>query len=463
MEIKRWNKPELSAAITITILLLFCFGCPPPKPIWVDVVVCSASHLLPTENCPERVIIKFEAGKEPKDPCFVHPAGRVKVCTDTGELAGAGCPSIHEVPFYEKPTDFYCLRHARNPLPRPLLILAWLDGQSKIHRMTDEQTEDGSHKVGEAGVKYMRIFYPGWLDGLDCILPYLQEADGRFNLDRPNPKYDENLRRLAVALGRHEVGLLIDMADQCGWNSEWDFWRKNVNGVYGWQDESAVAFEYWKTAVNRVIEDIGGLEGNLIGLGNELRHPADDDLVGSCTWALTWAGKRVDYLVSLGQPRPVLFSGCCNTAHKIIGCVSSEDGYYPDNRFVSLVIHGIGLVDHQPDGKPLAEWLAGLSVTRPFGYSTDGVDTATWNHVPPERAGTCDKFGGCSGNIEETIAVIRLFERYLDEGRFVSIEYLPREISFDEPLSAIQQLSLDMFWRTALEVYGVDVRRAFSD
>jgi hypothetical protein len=418
---------------------------------------------LPTPWCPVKEVRTFTIGQQPTTPCQLHKEPVVAICDETGKLASVSCPATHEVPVSEKPTDFYCLRHARNPLARPWLILAWLDGQSKAHRMTDEQLEYGTHVVGQAGVRYVRIFYPGWLDGLDCVLPYEREADGRFNLDKPNPKYDENLKRLAVALQRHEVGLIVDMADQCGWDSEWDCWRRNCNGVYGWQDESAVALVYWKRAVDRVLTDIGGMEGNQIGLGNELRHIADGDLVGSCTWALEWAGKRVDYLVSLGQVRPILFSACCNTAHKIIGCVSSEDGYYPDNRYVAQVIHGIGIDSHQPDGKPLGEWLAGLSVTRPFGRSTDGVDTSGWNHVPPEKAGTCDQCGGCSGNIEETIKVDQLFERFIDEGRYVAIEYLPREISFNEPLSAIQQLSLDMFWRTALEIYGVDVRRAFPD
>lgn len=448
------------ALFAFLILSLFIAGCFICAPHTVKVEVCSASHLLPNPYCPEKEILEFKIGQQPTAICNIHQEPKTAICADTRKLAAKGCPNIEMIPQSEAP-EFHCMRHARNPLARPFFVLAWLDGQSKVQRMSDEELDSAARRIGEAGVRWVRIFYPGWLDGKESILPYDRAEDGRFDLSKPNPAYDANLKRLAIALQKYEVGLFIDLADQCGWDSEWDCWRRNINSVYGWQHESAEAFIFWKAAVDRCISAIGGIEGNSFGLGNELRHIADGDLVGSCEWALAWGKPRIDYLISIGIERPILFSGCCNTAHKLMGCLSAEDGYYPDYRFVAQVIHGIGLDSHQPDGKPLGEWLQGLSILRCFGYSNDGVDTAEWNHVPKELAGTCDQSGGCSANLEEQIKVIKLFEHYIDENRFILIEYLPREISFDEKLSQIDQRSLDLFWQTALQVYGAEIRRSF--
>jgi len=443
------------SVLTLVLILAFlAAACPPPTHyVWVD--ICSVSGLLPTKWCPEVVNRQFTLGQQPTIPCQLHKEPTVRVCDETGRTAAVSCPATHEVPVSERPT-FYCMRHARNALVRPWLILGWLDGQSKVQRMTDEELDSACRRIGEAGVRWVRIFYPGWEDGQECILPYVKNADGKFDLTKPNYAYDTNLQRLALALQKYEVGLLIDMADQCGWGDSWDCWRVNANAIYGWQETTPEALRFWRLAVERVLNDIGGIEGNHIGLGNELRHIADGDLVGSCEWALEWAGhQRVDYLVSLGMPRPVTFSGCCNTAHKIIGCVSSEDGYYPDNFFVCQVLHGIGWTGQTVEGKTVDEWLDGISVTRPFGYSNDGTN------VPKEVAGTCDQMNGCSANTAEQIALIRLFERHIDEGRFRVIEYMPREIAFDEGLDKVKQVSLDMFWQTGLQVFGVDPRRTF--
>lgn len=452
---------RLPAAITVAILLLFCLGCPPPKPVWVDIVVCAESHVLPTKNCPATAVLPFEKGHEPHDTCPLHPAGRTKVCNDTGKRAALACPDVHEVPTYEAP-EFWCLRHARNPLAQPLIVVAWLDGQVKVHRMTDVQLDEGTAALGHAGTGYLRIFYPGWLDGDDCVLPYLREPDGRFNLDKPNPAYDVNLKRLAIALQRYEIGLYVDMADQCGARSEWDFYYHNVNGVHGWWDESDVALEYWKAAVVRVLGDVGGPEGNLIGFGNELA-PTDDP--HELAYILKWGGRRLDYLKSLGVRTPIPFSGGGEWAHKMLGYLSAEDGYYPDYRQVALVVHGIGLVTHTPQGfESLGAFLLNLSSKRPYGFSKDGVSTqgpGGWNWVPAEFAGTCDQAGGCDSNIAETIKLLQMYAHLVNDGFYVW-EMLPREISFNELLHQISALSLDMIWQVPLAVFGVDLRRNFQ-
>jgi hypothetical protein len=316
--------------------------------------------------------------------------------------------------------------------------------------------------VGEAGVRYIRIFFPGWNDyhPAGSIFPYLQEADSRWNLDKPDPAYDENLHDMAVRFGRYEIGLYIDMADQCGWSEYWDCWRRNINGVYGWMDTSPTALAYWKAAVDRVLAAIGGSEGHIIGLGNELRRPDDDDV--TLEWALAWAKPRVDYLISLGIAKPITFSGGDRTAHKIVGAISDEDGNYPDNSYLAIIEHGIALVDHTPPGSTSLEaWVVGYSPFHIFGLSDDGATTQGWNQILPEKRGTCSG-DCCQANVAEKIKLIKLFNSYLqDKSKFRVLEFLPREISWNEHISALADESLEAFWRVGLEAFGIDPRRTF--
>jgi hypothetical protein len=444
--------------IFLTSLILLFAACGPQDTVTIE--VCVISGLLPGIWCLSKILKKFKKGQKPKVSCNVCHEPTVRVCDETGKRAVANCPA-HDVPQSEAPA-LYCRRHARNPLASPWLVLAWLDLQSKVQRYSDEELDTFARRVGETGVRYIRIFYPGWDDDGPggCVFPYLQETDGRWNLDKPNPAYYENLHDMAVMLGKYEVGLYVDMADQCSWDRAWDCWRRNVNGVYGWMDTSALALAYWKAAADRVLAAIGGAEGNIIGLGNELRRPDDDDV--PLEWALAWAKPRVDYLISLGIQKPITFSGGGRTAHKIVGAISDEDGYYPDNSFLAIIEHGIGLVDHTPPGSTSLEaWLAGYSPFHLLGYSDDGTDTNPWCAIPPEKAGTYDKAGGKSASIAEKIKLIKLFLQYFKEGQLRVIEFLPREISFDEGPDSLADQSLEAFWRVGLEVFGKDIRRIF--
>jgi len=448
----------------LSLILLFAACGPSPT---VTIEVCIFSGLLPGLWCLSKIFRKFKKGQEPTAHCNVCHEPTVKVCDETGKLAVANCPA-HEVPESEAPA-FYCRRHARNALASPWLVMAWLDLQSKVQRYSDEEMDTFARRVGEAGVRYVRIFYPGWNDDGPggCVFPYLQEPDGRWNLDKPNPAYDENLRRIARHLSKYEVGVYIDMADQCGWDSYWDCWRRNINGVRGWWDESALALGYWKAAVDRVLAAIGGAEGHIIGLGNELKRPDDDDV--TLEWGLTWAKPRVDYLVSLGIAKPITISAGGRTGKKILGAISDEDGNYPDNSFLAGIVHGIGLVDHIPpkdDDHPngftsLEDWLQNFSKFHLLGYSDDGTDTNPWCYIPPEKAGTYDKSGGKCASVTEKIKLIKLFLQYFNEGQLRVIEFLPREISFDEGPGSLAEQSPEAFWRVGLEVFGIDPRRIF--
>ena len=443
---------KLIPLFLILALALIFTACPPPHPQTVQVEVCSESGLLPTPWCPAKEVRIFTIGQQPTIPCQVHKS--VKVCAETGRRAVACCPDVVEVAEAEAP-DLYCLRHARNPLASPWLVLAWLDLQSKCQRFTDEEMDTFARRVGEAGVRYVRIFYPGWQDDVDIagtVFPYLREADGRWNLDKPNPAYDENLRRIARHLSKYEVGLYIDMADQCGWDSYWDFWRRNVNGVMSWKDESPAAFDRWRSAVFRVLTAIGGVEGNIIGLGNELFN--GDDFEDS--WVINWGKPRIDYLLSLGFPKPIFYSAGGRLAHKLGGILSAEDEIYPDNFYCTIVEHGIGIVEHVSE-----EWISGYSKFHWLGLSDDGVDCHEWNKIPPDKKGTCDKYGGCSASVAEKIKLIKLFLQYFNEGQLRLIEFLPREISFDEGPGVLAEQSLEVFWRIGLEVFGIDPRRTF--
>lgn len=443
------------------VIMVLGAACPPP--VYTTINVCAETGLLPTPYCPNVEPRLFKIGLQPTAVCQKHTQRLVSVCADTGHRAVAGCQNTGLVPEAEA-SAFSCRRHIRKA-GGPLFVLAWLDGQCKIHRFSDDELDAFARRLGEAGVDYVRLFFPGWEDWHPdgSRFPYEQEADGRWNLDRPNPGYDENLSRLAAALGRYEVGIYMDMADQCGIGYPWDLWGYNANGIRGWWDESAEAFAAWRSAAHRVLAAIGGSEGHIIGLGNELQHP-DDAGFPAPEWPLAWGKPRIDHLLELGIPRPITFSGGGRTAHKLMGYLSAEDGYYPGYDYLAQVIHGISWTGSVPPGEASVEdWLlSDFSIVRYYGYSDDGGDCHLWNKLPLDRRGSANKGGAIWGaNAQTRVEVVELFYRTFGD-RLVVVEFLPREISDDQQLTELAEDTLEAFRRAGLEVFGVDIRRTFG-
>lgn len=390
---------------------------------------------------------------EPPVPPPEPPVKTVVVCMETGLRAVHDCPT-RLVPAEEAPT-YYCHVHRRRTSGVPFMVMDYVDLQCKVHRFDNETLDAFCRKVGEAGVDYVRVFYTGWDDGHGVRMPY-ELAGTKYDLDQFNGGYFDNLRRLAAALGKYEVGLWVDMADQCSVGEPWDVWANNVNGVRGWWDESDRAFGHWKTAVN-VLFDIANYP--LIGLGNELSHPQGEDMVGegSCRWPISWGLPRAEFIRWQGPLRLITHSGGGNTGHKLTGCLE----YYYSLNCITQILHGYGLVEHMdyPNGGVWQDAYRGKD--RPFGYSDDGVGTNPWNMVPLGKRGLPDANSyAYPANNEERVKTVRAFEE-MSPGNLKIVAFLPREISLNESPLNIAPTSLSIYDEVARGVYGVSIKRTF--
>jgi hypothetical protein len=428
--------------------------------------VCAASGLLVNPHCPEAVTRRYYVRPRPGEPiaptevCNIHipPSPKVFICTATGKRAVLMCPDSQLVPVEDAP-PYYCRRHARTRRAGPAFVLAHVDIHCKLSRYTDAELETYARRIGEAGVDYVRVFFTGWDDGLrPCEFPFRKSSD-LWDLDMPNQAYYDNLRRLAITLSRYEVGLYIDMADQCAWDEYWDCWRKNTLGIQGWHDESIAAFSAWRSAVDRIRLVLGGsLEGHIIGLGNEIRHPDEEHLPGSCDWPTAWGKLRCDYLVTESVRRPILHSAGGETGHKLQGCLSPEESSDFGWDYIAQVVHGYGLLEQVQQYFPYDVF---QGKDRHGGYSDDGVDTADWNRIPPDKRGIGNKAGtNYPANNEERAKTIREFARILGD-RLEIVEFLPRELSDDQSPGNLAEESVKIYPKVADEIWGKDIRRRF--
>ena len=151
----------------------------------------------------------------------------------------------------------------------------------------------------------------------------------------------------------------------------------------------------------------------------------------------------------------------------------SEEGL-PVYRNVSMVYHGYTLDDEQqfepcPTGgddgftwNSQTSCLGGRSsAVRLYGTSDDGASAHGWNKVPPEKAGSCSRNGKCAANTAERVKWVRKF-RQIFGTRVALIEFLPREVCFDEGPEAIKDdPSFACYEAVAFGVYGVHARREF--
>lgn len=451
----------------------------PDIPALIDVLVCDSTGLLVNDYCPIKTLRTYIKGQEPNTVCTAHTKPidgggeeetRIKVCRDTGARAIRGCPNIKDVPATEAP-QHYCRRHARRTKGLPLFVLCWFDLPNKVHRFTDEQLDAWARRVGEAGVDLVRMAY--YDDGGDCVFPFKKKGD-LWNLADPDTRWDDGLERIAIALGRYEVGTLVEPCDHCSHGHKWDWWSCNTAGIKNLYDSSAACLTIWKGLVRRIMAATGGPEGQAIGLGNELCHPSSDR-VYLRQWAQDWGIPRVKFLQSLGYAEPyfVSASGFENgmTGQKLMSYLNGEDDVFPGRRHVCGVIHGAGLSpDHVPppdafnpgDTPPATQgaWLRDFfSVERLWGSSDDGISCNGWCYVPPgPRAGTCDKKKRYAAATGEKVKWIRALREAWGD-RLSQVEFMPREISYDEPPARLAQENLDCYEAIAKALWGKSVKR----
>ncbi|MBW2638189.1 MAG: hypothetical protein JRC86_11870 [Deltaproteobacteria bacterium] len=353
------------------------------------------------------------------------------------------------------------LKENKKPARIPKMVMAVVDLPTNPWRGGREAIKWFAKQIGEAGVDYVRVFGTGWQFGKnpdDYIAPFLMTG-GKYDFTKPNPAFDEAFKYFRDELRFNHVGLWVDLYDRCSENLTWNPFKNNCNDIHGFYGyESATLSFIYKHWVDRWIGLLDPAK-DIIGLGNEIRFPGENNVQAWKVWAEKWGMGHAKYLIRRGFKPPFPFSGSKITAHKLHGYLSGEEHpeYDPGHiyRLSCNVIHGIGLEEHVP-----LEF-ASPSVRRLYGYSDDGVGTNNWNKIPIEKRGLCEGNYACTANTAERIKTIRAFNNKIP-GRLWSVEFLPRDISMHPIANLNPEVSLDIYWQLCKELWNFDIRRRLS-
>ena len=409
-----------------------------PEPKYVEVKVCIDSGMLAGNYCPISQIEKrkFLAGEEPTEVCNIHkkPEPKIKRLKD-------------------------------NPKPEwmPRMYCAVLD----IHcrRFDKKDLEWFFFNLGRCGVDYIRIFLPGWGEK-GQLLPFKMDEDkGAFDLNKPNEEYDLAVKEVVNIAHYHHIKIHGELFDQCQYNQEWNAFRNNVNNIRNIYDYRPHAIEFWKHQwIDRWLRVLDVKRGDRIGLGNELRFPYEKNEALFNEWAEKWGVELAKYLLEKGMRRPIYFSGTKETGHKLHGFISGEVHPELDDKhfytFSCWQIHCIGLPEHLDVEFPADKNGKRFSIKRYYAYSDDGVGCNKWNKIPEDKRGVCAPGGKCcSANTKWRIETVRLFWEILSR-RLHSVEFLPREIAGGRPLRDFSiAVSAYIYPALAKKLWDIDIKR----
>ena len=412
-----------------------------PEPKYVEVKVCIDSGMLAGNYCPISQIEKrkFLAGEEPTEVCNIHkkPEPKIKRLKD-------------------------------NPKPdwMPRMICAILGIHTK--KFDSKEIEDVIFMIAQYGVDYLRIFLPGW-GGEGRLLPFKKDSEsGKFDLNRPNQEYDLAIKELRDICHKHHIKLYGDLFDQCQYTKIWHAFKNNINDIRNIYDYRPHAMEFWKHEwIDRWLKVLDVSKGDRIGLGNELRFPNEKNSTIFNEWAEKWGVGLTKHLLERGVKKPIYFSGSKETAHKLHGFISGEVHPELDTRHFYILscwqIHGVGLPEHLDIEFPPDEHGKRFSIKRYYAYSDDGVGCCGWNKIPEDKRGLCPPSGTCcSANTKWRIETVKYFlSTFKNPLKQVhSIEFLPREVVGDEHITNFNvKVSAYIYSALAKKLWDIDIKR----
>lgn len=320
------------------------------------------------------------------------------------------------------------------------------DGPQRSAWWDDADLACFAAKLKKHYVKFVRNA-PDWFDPLvkpPVPRPFLKSKSDpdKFDLDQPNPKYDEALARYRKFLNRAGVEVWFDLFDNCAQGRSWSPWKRDknvqgINGIYQYDDKS---LGYYKAWVKRIF-DICGKRSHY-GLGNELYYPAWANPVEANKWGEKWALGIADYLRGLGARYPLSFSANNEphgTASRIIGWLTEQGGYggrYGER--LIYMIHGMGLPEHFAK-----VWESGtLSSNVGLGVDEDGVGMND-AIIPPEKQGSCEIEPDIRCGVNRPWFVRMVKSAYNTKGvgrRLRCVCRMPKELAMSyQPLSALRE------------------------
>ena len=360
------------------------------------------------------------------------------------------------------------------------------DGHQRSINWTRAQLKEFSLKLRRHKVTYVRVCPYWWDDRVPNMpMPFLKNGS-YYDLDKPNPVYDEALRQFArwvhagpfwkrVISGTPEVW--FDLFDNCASGRPWSPWVNNLQGIHGIYEYNDKAIGYYKAWIRRIF----GILGRRAHYGyNELYFPAWQNVAEANKWGERWVLELANYMKSLGMRFPFSFSADMSvggTASRIIGWLTEEKtqykiAYYPtlgggriaqyvfaknpdearqcmdarrvvasieetgikisggyggrDGRRLIHVVHGMGLPEHWEE-----VWASNvLSGNVGLGVSEDGVGMGS-RIIPPHLRGHCEEPNiRCGVNRPGFVSMVRrvLATRWAGD-RLRLVERMPKEIA----------------------------------
>jgi hypothetical protein len=340
------------------------------------------------------------------------------------------------------------------------MVLFIVDFLSAAHLFTDAELEVFAKRLGESGCDYVRMFLCWKRPGREYTLPF-ERVDGKADWNKPNPEWDKQAARVQRILGKYGVGIWLDVFAQQYDRADypWSPFKYNINGFDTWRATRPEVMDRFRALIDRIIAVIG-IEGNIIGWGNELVHPLDPlgDVPAQDEWAKAWIVPLAAHLRARGVPPPNPFSASDNmhgTGHSLYNRLVKQAGW--ENRDTFWVLHGCAIAEH------FDRFTIG-SALKHYGISDDGVGLSTVTSVPLAQQGlTVSQTGRRSSHWPYRIELVKKVQARLGK-RLRCVEVMPMETKSDiwTPAVLHQEESVDVFWRIAQEVYDRDIRRHFD-
>lgn len=328
----------------------------------------------------------------------------------------------------------------------PLLIASILELHERTARLRDAQVDGCLSKLKAGGATHVRTFTT-WDNSLD-LHPYKRAANGKFDLDKPDPAWDASVRRYVKALRRAKLEAAVCLFDNCGMDNRFNcnVFGRNVQGFNSFYDQRFWDQGYGWKWIDRNFA-LYNPKRSLIEIFNEASYwrPDVSEAWKDSALANEWARKQVvpmwRYILLRNGNRPVMFSAqeprawdppwtgdTDGTASRILGNLS-EAGIGGDKIIYS--IHGMGSAENWQRLMALRHKGDSIISGRPkIVVCDDGVDTQSFNKVPANRRGACETadFKRCCWDRAGRLEMLQAAKTDRP-AQVVGVDWLPREIS----------------------------------
>lgn len=437
-------------------------------PYWDNVILCVETRLLATLDCPVVKVERMLKRDVPTSACAIHkppapPLPKWRICSISGREATRWCPMTELI--YDEP-KLACRRH-RPPDPKKPTKFVMFSYDLWRPDYGDDEFMESITRLGRSGCDYVRTFlgWPG--DGSVRVQPFIRSGSdpAKWAIRAINPEWKRLLQRFQRMMAQCGMGIMVDFFGlQMSMEKVPHAWfvpANNTEGFGGYKDTRPEALEYCKWLFREVMGIIG-LEGNLVHLGCEQRAPGDGGSWDKTedtkikAWARAWAVPLASWLrneLKIGLPLSTTGEEYEGTGKRIVNELEAVGWDWAD---MATHWHGVDLYENWA-AKFIGENV-GWAKPKWHALSDDGGGY----NIPPEKRGVQHPTNPerWSVNAKWRIDTAR---RVIETTRshFHFIEWMPMSMKTDtcRPGDLDQAVDIDVYWRAAEALWGVDIRR----